>query len=90
MLNVNEARKLAEGSKVRLGLFNRLQLAYVNLKINHYAKLSLDEVSVDFLSWKVAYVLKEMGYKIYEPLPEFLNPNLLPDVSTIISWEKEI
>ena len=89
MLKVNEARKLAEDSKVTLNLFNKMQLAYVNWKIKRYAKQTLAEVSVKFLSWKVAYVLEENGYKIYGPLPEFCNPNLLPDVSTIISWEND-
>lgn len=89
MLNVDEARKLAEDGKVRLNLFNKIQLAYVNWKIKRYAKQTLAEVSVNFLSWKVAYILEEKGYKIYGPLPEFLNPKFLPDVSTIISWEND-
>ena len=89
MLNVDEARKLAEGSKVRLNLINKMQLAYVNWKIKRYAKQTLAEISVKFLSWKVANIFEEKGYKIYGPLPEFCNPNLLPDVSTIISWEND-
>ncbi len=87
MLNVDEARKLTEGGKVRLNLFNRMQLAYVNWKIKHYAKLTVTEVSVKFLSWKVAYILEEKGYKIYGPLPDFLNPKLSHDVTTNISWK---
>ena len=89
MINVDEARKLTKEGEVKLNIFNKLQLAYVNLKIKRYAKLTLEEVSVKFLSWKVADVLAEKGYKIYDPLPGFLNPNILPDVTTIISWEKE-
>lgn len=86
-MNVNEARKLAEASEPTLSIFNKLQMMYVKWKIKVYASQGLDSVWVKFLSWKVAYYLvKDDGFKVYEPLPDFLYPGLGHDVSWIIEW----